>query len=160
MKEARKILNHILIQTTTSPTSVRDKALIYALKCIDIAEAKQELDVDAVARIIKDYYRDRCECGETIKMKSNHIFGIAEAICDKFKVPTDKWISVEDGLPEELIEENGTRCSYSCDVLGFNGENFVVISYDYIDSEWYDNGEGFTENITHWHPLPESLKGE
>ena len=69
----------------------------------------------------------------------------------------DKWISIEDKLPEKNNE-----------VLITDGYSvWGGFSREYSQNEegwcWFDNSEeGYfnTDEITHWMPLPEPPKGE
>jgi hypothetical protein len=65
-----------------------------------------------------------------------------------------KWISVKDRLPESLIDKDYLVCD--------NFSNLAPLSTaSYFKGEWFDyKGDKhlYSEDITHWMPLPEPPK--
>ena len=61
----------------------------------------------------------------------------------------DKWISVNDRLPEV-----GRQKSHKLKWLVFDGEQIYIES---LHPDWWNNGmpSGDFITITHWQPLPE-----
>ena len=67
-----------------------------------------------------------------------------------------KWISVDERMPEKLNENNQVCLSEY--VIGFDGERYCVGQfkvYKYDGSCTFFDGYEFTDKITHWMPLPE-----
>ena len=81
----------------------------------------------------------------------------AEVIADGLianGVTVQKWISVDDGLPEDI--------GYYLVVYRdkYNGSTSIALD-NYVKcgaGEWW--ASEFTRNITHWMPLPRPPKGE
>ncbi len=81
---------------------------------------------------------------------------IREDLCSQ-----DKWISVEDALPDEGVN-----------VFAGDSDDYGVYAYCYIDGVWvwcntYNDIQGdpeydddYADKITHWRPLPSPPKAE
>ena len=62
----------------------------------------------------------------------------------------DKWISVNDRLPEHRV------MGISVDVIVFDGKDVFQDCYDYEFNNWCKNK--YKSIVTHWMPLPEPPK--
>jgi hypothetical protein len=71
-------------------------------------------------------------------------------------VDVNSWISVKDRLPE--IEGEYLAFGYSAS----DAARWVVVMYDPRDEFWYElsSDRDWTDDITHWMPLPEPPKEE
>ena len=81
-------------------------------------------------------------------------------------VTVQKWISVDDRLPEETGRYLAVKKRIAPDELGGNRTDIVILRFFVDDGfrmpthipDWI-NGE-INEEVTHWLPLPELPKGE
>lgn len=64
----------------------------------------------------------------------------------------DRWISVEERLPENAD-------IYLCTLMSYAGKFRYIDTLKYIGGFFYENGVG-TDRVTHWRPLPEPPKEE
>lgn len=116
---------------------------------------------EKLIELICEKTQDGCEC------YCNHPY------CEECKrladyliangVTVQKWISVEDRLPEEdgkylVLNESGNM--FDTEYSDYSGFGYWRMYYDpdplaLAGSEWYE-----LDDITHWMPLPEPPKGE
>lgn len=61
------------------------------------------------------------------------------------KIETDKWINVEDSLPEDN--------SIPYFVFSIGGY-YEIAKYSYLKNRWY-TGTAWVDQVTHWMPLPD-----
>ena len=76
--------------------------------------------------------------------------------CNQFATDNnvgDKWISVKDRLPEE----DGY---YICNVRSFAFRGSFYQAMLKYDNGGFIEGSIYTDDVTHWMPLPEPPKGE
>ena len=64
----------------------------------------------------------------------------------------DRWISVEERLPENAD-------IYLCTLMSYAGKFRYIDTLKYIGGFFYENGVG-TDRVTNWRPLPEPPKEE
>ena len=75
--------------------------------------------------------------------------------------PTQRWIPVNERLPEEHICEEGFhRPSESVLVQMKNGEMHTARYWSRYDERWLDLNYPTTDEVTAWMPLPEQYKEE
>lgn len=65
----------------------------------------------------------------------------------------DKWISVKDRLPEEADR-------YLCNIKSFAFPGLFYQAILKYDKHGFQEGHIYTDDVTHWMPLPEPPKGE
>ena len=63
-------------------------------------------------------------------------------------VTVQEWFSVEDRLPKD--DEIVTICT----------EKGFVYAGELIGDTWFLDNDSWTENVTHWMPMPQPPKGE
>lgn len=96
---------------------------------------------EALNRLSSDFYR---------QYDSSDVENAFTAGCE-FEHTRDKWIKVEEGLPEH------TGCMYNVVVSGRH--TTYVDSMIYKADGWYIDGRHHVNSeITHWQPLPEAPK--
>ena len=75
------------------------------------------------------------------------IEAVADYLLDS-GVTVQEWISVKDSLPKD--DEIVTICT----------EKGFVYAGELIGDTWFLDNDSWTENVTHWMPLPQPPKGE
>ena len=81
-------------------------------------------------------------------------------------VTVQKWISVDDRLPDETGRYLAVKKRIAPDELGGNRTDIVILRFFVGDGfrmpthipDWIN--EEINEEVTHWMPLPEPPKGE
>lgn len=87
---------------------------------------------------------------ETIQEK-NAAYNTAMKVA-KFALQ-NQWISVDERLPKE-----GELVFMKCKNNDIN--TFCSGVYEGIKDEWYEDGIGYVDNVTHWMPIPALLENE
>ena len=85
-----------------------------------------------------------------------YLGGLEEKIADHLianGVTVQKWIPVTERLPEE----DGY---YLCCVKSFSFPGRTYINILHCDKNGFQEGHIYTDDVTHWMPLPEAPKGE
>ena len=84
----------------------------------------------------------------------------------ELKARVQKWISVDDRLPDETGRYLAVKKRIAPDCLGGNRTDIVILRF-FVDKgfrmpthipDWIN--EEINEEVTHWMPLPEPPKGE
>ena len=79
-------------------------------------------------------------------------------------VPTNRWISVEDRLPEKDENYIVTACDEGCSAGEGIWYSTVVVVAEYYKGSWtwYDGGHEYSLDgiVTHWMPMPEPPNNE
>lgn len=79
-------------------------------------------------------------------------------------VPTNRWISVKDRLPEKDENYIVTVCDEGCSAGEGIWYSTVVVVAEYYKGSWTwcDGGHEYSLEgiVTHWMPMPELPKGE
>ena len=84
----------------------------------------------------------------------------------ELKARVQKWISVDDRLPDETGRYLAVKKRIAPDCLGGNRTDIVILRF-FVDKgfrmpthipDWIN--EEINEEVTHWMPLPEPPKGD
>ena len=90
------------------------------------------------------------DCSEGCKfyMENDCLYKLMADVMKENGVTVQEWISVKDRLPED--GETVTICT----------EKGFVYAGELIGDTWFLDNDSWTENVTHWMPMPQPPKGE
>ena len=116
-------------------------------------------DKEKLSKLLNPWLAHLSGAAATDLIAKGVTFATDNNVGDKM-TPTDKdtnvpskWISVKDGLPEEADR-------YLCNIKSFAFPGLFYQAILKYDKHGFQEGHIYTDDVTHWMPLPEPPKGE